>query len=412
MATSFDDFMFSLLNSGQQRHPGVGGGMPATVSPLAAAMQPAMAYSAPAQAQTPQMAPQPAAAPQSAPQGNSGGFLTGLGNVVQSLVAPQSRGRNATVNWLQSQGLDEGTATLLAGNKSALQKFLLDRTQGADPMDALKLEKTQLEIENLRNPTTDDIKEYLFAKKQGYSGTLPQFMQEMRKAGATNVDARQMGTVPPGYRAEYDANGQVLQLVPIPGGPAAAEAEAARKAAEAGKTAQDRTANIVVQDIDRTLGIVKDNPNLTTGIGGMALSNVPGTDAFNASKLLNTVKANAGFDKLQAMRDASPTGGALGQVSEREIGFLQSTIGNLEQSQSAEQFTDNLKRVKNAYLDIIYGPGSGPERERLGFEMTPDKAQDLRSGGGLGAPSIGTVEDGYRFKGGDPGDPNSWERAQ
>lgn len=36
---------------------------------------------------------------------------------------------------------------------------------------------------------------------------------------------------------------------------------------------------------------------------------------------------------------------------------------------------------------------------------TPEQPQ-----GGGGAPPVGAVQDGYRFKGGNPGDPNSWER--
>ncbi len=68
------------------------------------------------------------------------------------------------------------------------------------------------------------------------------------------------------------------------------------------------------------------------------------------------------------MRSASPTGAALGSVTERELALLQSTIGNLEQSQDDVQLKDNLRRVKNTYLDIIHGEGKGPEREKLTFQ--------------------------------------------
>ena len=65
------------------------------------------------------------------------------------------------------------------------------------------------------------------------------------------------------------------------------------------------------------------------------------------------------------MRAASPTGGALGNVSDQEGARLASAYGNLEQSQSQAQFERNLKRVKNIYLDIVHGPGNGPPRETI-----------------------------------------------
>lgn len=88
-------------------------------------------------------------------------------------------------------------------------------------------------------------------------------------------------------------------------------------------------------------------------VGGMA-SNIQGTAAYDLGEMLNTIKANIGFDKLQAMRDASPTGGALGQVSEFENRLLQSVRGSLQQGQSPAQLKKNLERVKadlNAYLE-------------------------------------------------------------
>ncbi len=89
----------------------------------------------------------------------------------------------------------------------------------------------------------------------------------------------------------------------------------------------------------------------TAGPAGLVFSAIPGTKARNLSALIDTIRANIGFDQLQQMRDNSPTGGALGQVSEREIGFLQATIANLEISQSPTQLRENLGIVKQSIED-------------------------------------------------------------
>lgn len=174
---------------------------------------------------------------------------------------------------------------------------------------------------------------------------------------------------------------------------------------QAAEGQRQKYADVVTTDIDRMMGIIDKNPGTTTGALGNVLQNVPGTNAHNASALAETIRANVGFDRLQEMRNASPTGGALGQVSDAENKLLASTIGNLSQSQSKEQLMDNLRRVKNVYMDIIHGKGQGPEREKLSFNNKEAAPQS-------GAPQAGHVEDGFRFKGGDPAKPENWERAQ
>jgi hypothetical protein len=147
------------------------------------------------------------------------------------------------------------------------------------------------------------------------------------------------------------------------------EADAKRDVAKPDQDKQQqKVASIVIQDIDRALKEM-DNATLpTTGAAGAALSHIGGTAARNVAALVDTVKANAGFEEITKMRQASPTGAALGNVTEKELALLQATVGNLEQSQTETQFRDNLRRVKNTYLDIIHGPGNGP-REKLQFEQ-------------------------------------------
>jgi hypothetical protein len=103
---------------------------------------------------------------------------------------------------------------------------------------------------------------------------------------------------------------------------------------------------IVIEDIDRALALAGP---FTTGPGA-ALKEFPiiggSLPAGQMESLLSTVEANVGFDKLQAMREASPTGGALGSVTERELAFLQSVFGSLRQDTSEANVRYNLTRLK------------------------------------------------------------------
>lgn len=99
----------------------------------------------------------------------------------------------------------------------------------------------------------------------------------------------------------------------------------------------------VLSSIDTAL---KQGNAWTTGFIGNIGSHIAGTPAHDLSKTLIAIQSNLGFETLQQMRDNSPTGGALGQVTERELELLQSTWGSLAQSQSPGQFRENLIKLK------------------------------------------------------------------
>lgn len=92
----------------------------------------------------------------------------------------------------------------------------------------------------------------------------------------------------------------------------------------------------------------------STGFGAGLAGYVGDTDyTGNARAVYNSVKtvqANLGFDALQAMRDASPTGGALGQVAVQELEMLQATVASLDPTDA--NFKDNLAKVKELYGGI------------------------------------------------------------
>lgn len=105
-------------------------------------------------------------------------------------------------------------------------------------------------------------------------------------------------------------------------------------------------AKSVISFIDSAM---PDVDGLTSGVGGAVLSNLPGTAARDLKAKIDTVKANIGFDRLQQMRQESPTGGALGQVAVKELDFLQSVRGSLDNWQSPAELKKNLGLVRKSY---------------------------------------------------------------
>lgn len=192
------------------------------------------------------------------------------------------------------------------------------------------------------------------------------------------------------------ANPSDVRLIQTPGGSQslidfAAQKEGATKKAglQAEKEfkaperrqAETQRADTVMNAIDRAVNMIDTAKMPTTGaIGGQILSNVGGTSAHDVASLLETVQSNLGFQQLQQMRDASPTGGALGSITERELAMLQAAAGNVRQSQSAEQLKENLARLRKTYSDVIHGPGTptaapsqgGARRTRTGVQWSVD----------------------------------------
>lgn len=117
------------------------------------------------------------------------------------------------------------------------------------------------------------------------------------------------------------------------------------------------------------------NPQ-TAGLVGSQLARVPGTAAYNLKNKLDTIKANIGFNELQQMREASKTGGALGQIAVQELQYLQAVLGSLDQGQSPEQLKQNLlgiqesvKRWNGAQASLTQGGAQST--------VSPEETKDL-----------------------------------
>jgi hypothetical protein len=86
----------------------------------------------------------------------------------------------------------------------------------------------------------------------------------------------------------------------------------------------------------------------TVGAFGAPAGYVPGSVARDFKMDVNTLIANITFGELTAMREASKTGGALGQVSDRENQLLGAALGALSTSQSPANFRKNLDKIEES----------------------------------------------------------------
>lgn len=253
------------------------------------------------------------------------------------------------------------------------QQLQLGQFQNQQKLNSqLSLARQKQELEGpkgLLSPEAEEQKIRLGRQGQILSPEALAQKEQLARAGRN----QSFGTVPAGFQVVQE--GGVTRMVPIPGGPAAQEAQAAEEQRAAKETQVTRSADVVVEDIDRSFETMESASLPTTGGLGVLLSNIDGTAAKDLGGTLRTIKANVGFDRLQQMRESSPTGGALGAVSELENKLLQSVLGNLEQSQNKEELKFNLRRLRGVYLDIIHGPGNRPGAETGEGGFTVRKVQ-------------------------------------
>lgn len=223
---------------------------------------------------------------------------------------------------------------------------------------------------------TDDIKEYQFAVQQGYKGNFRDYMTEMKKAGAMNVDARQMGTIPPGYQVQYDPQGRPVQMTPIPGGPAANDVAAATAKIDRAAGQAAVSTRVVTTAAQRAREAAGNRALGPYGQGAVQFN--PYTDAAEVARQVEVMKSQAKVENLTAMRMASPTGGALGGVTEKEAEMLAAKSGALDPS--SPNFARDLDDYELTLLQVVHGPAEG---QRIFDETRPPAT------GGSGAPARG-----------------------
>ena len=313
----------------------------------------------------------------------------------QGVQRAATMSKNKTVDMLRAQGRDD------------LADAVLNRTIGVkDAFSVMQSEKAaDLAFKRQQALAAGKTKDTALMRRAVAAGLKPgsdEYKKFMLTGGDTYAPGApvEFGTLDKGTMMVQgrDEQGNITyKVVPIPGSQAAADVEQAASAKEAAREGGIKTAGVVLTNIDEAQRVIKESKLPTSGFVGSMLTKIPGTAATDVSALVNTIKANIGFDKLQAMRDASPTGGALGQVSNQEIDFLQSTLNNLTQNQSQEQFNKQLQILENQYLQTIAKFNAYPEEAKAaaGYVDIGTGSSGGDQGAGVNATPQPTVINGY-----------------
>jgi hypothetical protein len=174
---------------------------------------------------------------------------------------------------------------------------------------------------------------------------------------------------------------------------AKAEVKQATEGPKRAKAMQGRMEDVqkVVGWINQAERVLQENaPNWTgvTGTSGAIAGMVPGSQSYDFARLIDSIKANLGFEQLKEMRENSTSGASgLGQVTERELNFLQSVEGNLDTWQSEGRLGEALAEVKRILgkvaaglqVELSGGMQSAPAG-RPGFGVGEGQTMDLGNG--------------------------------
>jgi hypothetical protein len=122
-----------------------------------------------------------------------------------------------------------------------------------------------------------------------------------------------------------------------------------------------------------------------SGIGHTTTSLYGGSPAATVNAILAPILANEAFTQLSEMRAASPTGGALGNVTERELDLLKASEGFIDPTASDEAFQQGVDDLIGKRIRVLNR--MGVDFQELANVLGRDNIEQF-------APQI----EGYRFR--------------
>jgi len=157
-----------------------------------------------------------------------------------------------------------------------------------------------------------------------------------------------------GYQFEYDDYGNVVRQVPIP----KALTKEEKEVKEEKETAKNVASSVITTASDNISDKIFGDTSFlpTTGTVGKFIGGFIGeSDANVVRRNLDVLGSQGSISSLQAMRRQSKTGGALGNVTERELAMLKASLGVLDQAMSRDDFIKGYMDYTKKLMMVVHG---------------------------------------------------------
>ena len=138
---------------------------------------------------------------------------------------------------------------------------------------------------------------------------------------------------------------------------------------------------------------------------------VTGRFAPDTRRSIESLKA----DMKSAGLDLIRQGGSIGQITEREWPILEAMIAGISPEMTPDAARKEFIKVR-AYMNRLKDNARDAYQTEWGdtqyFKPAPGGNASRRTTNTPKAPAVGAVQNGYKFKGGDPANQNNWEKVK
>jgi hypothetical protein len=306
--------------------------------------------------------------------------LAGQGVATRKKLAQEQLQQNMTAKYLESQGADPALVEMAksGGGAQALQAWQQSRK---DPLDDIKLQTAQLQLERLRNPDANDEEFYgnpiNLQDEQGN----PYLGQLSNRGNIKRIDTGGLKITPGVQKVDLgdswgfaDKAGNIISTQPknLANAERQKEVGAQQGKNEAAASADAQSAQNALDLVDE----LRTDPNRERGTGKSSIFNsMPATAGYDFQTKVDQAKSGAFLTAIQQMR-------GMGALSNAEGSTATQAVTRMNTATTEQGFLDAL----DAYEKIVR---QGLERAQRRLPQQQPSIQPPSPQGGGGATSSG-----------------------